>query len=231
MMVRALLIVLALSVVTGCGTASAPSPPAGVDELVIPTPSPDPDDFVARVDNRWFPLTPGTTWTYAVLDASGNHRLRVRVADRAREIAGVATTAVVSVERRRRTVDYYAQDRAGNVWWFGHIGPDAGTAVEPWLAGRDGAEAGVAMLATPRVGDGYRRAYLPGAVDQVAQIDSVTETAQTPSGAYDDVVLTTDTSPLDPGTTVHRSYAPGVGLVAERVVSGRYRTVELVSVG
>ncbi len=50
----------ALTVLTGCGSASVSSPPSGVDELVIPTPSPDPDDFVAAVDNPWFPLEPGT---------------------------------------------------------------------------------------------------------------------------------------------------------------------------
>ena len=29
------------------------SPPSGVDELKIPTPSPDPDDFVRGIDNPW----------------------------------------------------------------------------------------------------------------------------------------------------------------------------------
>ena len=56
-----------------------------------------------------------------------------------------------------QVVDYYAQDRHGNVWWFGREGV--------WRAGEDGAEAGLAMPATPRVGDGWRAAYDAGVVD------------------------------------------------------------------
>ena len=47
-------------VLTGCGSASEPSPPTGIDELVIPTPSIDPADFVDRVDSPWLPLAAGT---------------------------------------------------------------------------------------------------------------------------------------------------------------------------
>jgi hypothetical protein len=162
------------------------------------------------------------TWTYDVSDADGAHKRRVTVAGRLREIAGVATTVVVTVEEKRTHADYYAQDRAGNVWWFGRSGQ--------WLAGTDDAEAGVVMLAKPRVGDGYREAYLSDVVEDIATVESVTDTAVTPSGEYDGVVRIKHTSPLDPGTTAQRAYAPGVGLVSERVVSGKYRTVQLVAV-
>src|SRR4051794_12429612 len=99
MTVRALLVLAALAVLTGplagCGTASAPSPPTGVDGLVIPAPPPDPDDFVARVDNPWFPLPPGGSWTCDVADADGTHRMRVAVED-GPTIAGVPTTARIT---------------------------------------------------------------------------------------------------------------------------------------
>src|SRR3954451_22364579 len=99
MTVRALAVLGAIAVLTGpltgCGTASAPSPPTGVDGLVIPTPSPDPDDFVAEVDNPWLPLPPGRTWTYDVADADGTHRMTVTVED-GPTIAGVPTTARVA---------------------------------------------------------------------------------------------------------------------------------------
>ena len=52
------LLALALTL-TGCGAASEDYEVAGIDELVIPTPSPDPDDFVGHVDNPWFPLRAG----------------------------------------------------------------------------------------------------------------------------------------------------------------------------
>ena len=59
---------LSALLVSGCGAAGQANPteigPQGVDELVIPTPNPDRDDFVDVVDNPWLPLEPGTVWTY-----------------------------------------------------------------------------------------------------------------------------------------------------------------------
>ena len=63
---------LAAATLTACGTASDPSPPTGVDELTIPTPSLDPDDFVRRIDNPWLPLAAGATWTYQVTGSLGD---------------------------------------------------------------------------------------------------------------------------------------------------------------
>jgi hypothetical protein len=132
MWVRGVLLLSAvLLALAGCGTASEPSPPSGVDELVIPTPSPDPADFVAGVDNPWLPLEPGSTRTYDVSDARGHHTLTVTVAP-GPEIAGVATTAQVSREPGTVVTDWFAQDRDGNVWWFGREGE--------WRAGEDAAE-------------------------------------------------------------------------------------------
>ena len=220
--VRRTLAVLALGVatVTGCGSASPPSPPAGVDGLVVPTPSPDPADFGAGIDNPWFPVPGDAQWTYQVTDVDGAHRRQVAAHD-GREIAGIETTGLRTVEEGSTVTDYFAQDDAGNVWWFGREGV--------WQAGVDGAEAGVVMLARPRVGDGYRQARLAGTVDDRAQVLSVTDTVEGPMGEYDDVVLTRVTSPLRPGVTIERAYAPGVGLVEERVVGDEGSTVRLVA--
>lgn len=206
--VRALVVLALLAVLTGCGTASAPSPPAGVDELVVPTPSPDPADFVDRVDNPWFPLEPGTHRTYDVADAQGSHTLVVTV-EAGPTVAGVPTTARVSREPGSRVVDWYAQDDRGNVWWFGRAGE--------WAAGTDGAEAGLAMAATPRVGDGYRMAYAEGVVEDIAKVVSVA----------DDQIVVEQRSALRPGTSSELIYLRGTGLVTEQVVAGAYRVVRL----
>ena len=130
---RAVLTVLTALALTGCGSASDPSPPAGVDGLVIPTPSVDPDDFVTGVDNPWLPLPVGATWRYAL---SGTRPGDVTVTTlEGPDVEGVATTAVetqtVHARGRDTVSDFYAQDEAGNVWWFGRQGE--------WLAGQDGA--------------------------------------------------------------------------------------------
>ncbi len=204
---RALVALLTVGLLLGgCGSASQPSPASGVDALVVPTPSPDPDDFVTVVDNRWLPLPAGRAWTYDVSDIDGRHQLSVTVAD-GPEIAGVPTTARVSTEPGELTTDYFAQDVDGNVWWFGREGQ--------WRAGVDGAEAGLAMPASPRVGDGFRTAYLPGVVEDVATVVALDGTATVPAGSYDDLLVTRETTALQPGRSLDRRWAQGVGPVEE----------------
>jgi len=225
--VRRTLVVAALltTVLGGCGAGSVVVGTEGVDTLTIPTPSPEAADFDDVVDNPRLPLLPGSRWNYDVTDASGSHRLRVAVAAQPRSVDGVSTTVVVSRERGGTTRDFYAQDLDGNVWWFGR-GSTPGTS---WQAGTRGAEAGIAMLATPRVGDGYRRGYAPGVVDDVVQVDSITGSETVPAGTYDDLVAIGERSELDSGRSTDRSYAAGVGLVLETGVGVDYRSLRLLS--
>ena len=198
----------------GCGSASDPSPPTGVDGLVIPTPSVDPDDYVTGVDNPWLPLPVGATWEY---DVSGATPGTARVtAHEGPDIEGVATTAVrtaVAPEGRpaTATTDFYAQDDDGNVWWFGRLGQ--------WQAGADGAVAGLVMAADPRAGDGYRQALAEGVVDRRAEVLGVADARDVPAGEYDDLVTVEVTSPLT-GVTEQVAYAEGVGPVLLEVVEG-----------
>lgn len=204
----------------GCSSASSPpSAPAGVDELVVPTPSPDPDDFVAGVDNPWLPLAPGSTWTYEARGA-GAGTVTVTVEDGTDPVAGVETTAV------RRTaadgtevVDRFAQDERGNVWWFGRDGV--------WAAGEDGAQAGLAMPATPRVGDGWRAAYGEGVVDVRATVADVDGNVTTPAGRFAELVVIDTTDPLDPDASRRSYYARGTGLVEEVSLEGPSTVVQL----
>ncbi|GAA4734566.1 hypothetical protein GCM10023350_17770 [Nocardioides endophyticus] len=182
-----------------------------MDDLVVPTPTPDPDDFAGSIDNPWLPLSAGRTWTYDVVDVDGAHSLEVTVED-GPEIAGVATTAQVSTEDGETTTDWFAQDADGNVWWFGREGE--------WQAGSDSAEAGLAVPATPRVGDGFRTAYQPGVVEDVATVVALDGSATVPAASYDDLLVTRQVSSLEPGASVERSWARDVGLV-EQIEQGR----------
>ncbi|WP_156390993.1 MULTISPECIES: hypothetical protein [unclassified Nocardioides] len=201
------LVAVLVPVLGGCGSASVSSPPSGIDELTIPTPSPDPGDFVAGVDNPWLPLPAGRTWTYDVVDVVGGHRLTVAVAP-GPEVEGVATTARVSTESGTSTTDWFAQDADGNVWWFGREGE--------WTAGADGAEAGLAMPADPRVGDGYRLALQEGVVEDVATVTSLRGSATVPAGSYDDLLVTEVTSDLGASGPTEQYWSRGLGLVEEQ---------------
>ena len=197
---RSLVAALAVLALAGCGSASEPSDPAGVDALVIPTPDPDPADFVDHVDNPWFPLEPSTTRRYDGPSAS-SVSISTTV-EPGGEVDGVPTTVLVRTVRGEAPVrDHYAQDRAGNVWWFGRDGE--------WAAGVDGAEAGLLMPARPRVGDGYRTVLAPG-FDEVARVTAVGEAVVVPLGEYRDTVVLERTIG---GVTRQEVYARGIGLV------------------
>lgn len=209
----------------GCGSASAPSPPSGVDGLVVPTPSLSPADFVAQVDNPWLPLAPGATWTYRATTSAGEGTVEVSVLEDTREIEGVRATVVRTLATdpagaTRQSEAAYAQDDEGNVWQV--AGPS-------WAAGERGAQAGLAMPATPRVGDGYQRALAPGVVEDRARVVGLDAGVTVPYGGFTGLLETEDTTPLDTAVVLRRFYAEGVGLVQEEPVEGGDGILELVA--
>src|SRR5689334_23052951 len=117
------LTVLSALALTGCGADSERIETSGVDELEIPTPSADPDDFVGYVDNPYFPLPDDGEWVY---DNRGGGTTTVTVEPSNLVVGGLRVTWVQTVTEgdieTSTTVDYYAQDEDGNVWWVGRQG-------------------------------------------------------------------------------------------------------------
>src|SRR4030081_1259553 len=114
--------------------------------------------------NRWLPLKPGTQWVRDGTTLVGNrkvpHKVLSTVTDVIRVINGVKTVAVFdhsvdSGQVVQQSLDYFAQDKYGNIWDFGAATEqyETGrfvTVDEAWAAGVDGAKAGVLMPANPR---------------------------------------------------------------------------------
>ena len=250
------------AVIAGCGSggettssvSSAPSsamgggPGAASASSLAPVhgsyaPSIDPSNFVSTVDNRYFPLEPGTTFRYeGVAEDGATPQTDVQVVThRTRRIMGIPATVVqdtVSQNGRQveRTFDWYAQDRQGNVWYMGEDSREKHNgrfvrAGDSWTAGVDGAEPGIIMPGNPRPGDTYRQEYYPGhALDQARVLGSG-GAVTVPNGSYETTLLTDETAPkLDAGVHEHKYYVAGVGDVKEQTVTGNHEEIRLVSV-
>src|SRR4051812_33068797 len=79
---------------------------------------------VRTITNPYLPYTPGSRWVYRGSKDGVMQTDVVKATDRTRVIAGVRTTVVRDVATHHgrvleATTDYYAQDAAGNVWYFG----------------------------------------------------------------------------------------------------------------
>jgi hypothetical protein len=84
----------------------------------------DPSNFVTRIDNPYFQLTPGTTFIYEGQTAEGFEHDEFAVTHNTRVILGVACvevhdTVTTDGELTEDTLDWFAQDREGNIWYFG----------------------------------------------------------------------------------------------------------------
>ena len=84
----------------------------------------NPSDFISKVDNKYFVLEPGTKFTYENKTDEGLERIEVTVTNEVKKVMGVTVTVVrdkvwLNNELVEDTKDWYAQDKEGNVWYFG----------------------------------------------------------------------------------------------------------------
>jgi hypothetical protein len=219
--------------------ASAPRPagglPQGSERVTL-----DPADFTTRITNPYWPMRVGSRWVYRETDSEGTRqKVVVTVTPRTKLIAnGVRARVVRDVVTEKGvpvevTDDWYAQDRAGNVWYLGEATTEYedGRPVSTegsFEAGVDGAEAGVIMPARPRPGLRYRQEYYKGEAEDRARIVSLREQAEVPAGHYRRVLMTRDVNPLEPRVLEFKFYARGVGPVLALNVSGGSDREELV---
>ena len=205
------------------------------------TAHPGPAAFVRSVDNPWFPLVPGTTFVYRGVKDGEPTRDVVHVTSRVRVVDGVRCIAVTdrlyaSGRLAERTTDWYAQDRRGNVWYFGEATAEldrAGhvTSTEgSWLAGRNGAKAGIYMTARPTVGQSRLQEYYKGHAEDHFAVVSLRARVSVPYTTSNRALLTKEWTPLEPGTLDHKYYVRGIGNVKEVTVKGPLERSELVSV-
>jgi hypothetical protein len=124
------------------------------------------------------------------------------------------------------TFDYYAQDKSGNVWYFGEdvtnfIYDRDGNLISTnnssaWRAGVNGALPGYVMPASLAVGFNYYQEHAPAdsALDEGTTFEIVPN--MTVGGqTYTNVIKVLETTDLDQHARGFKYYAAGVGLIKE----------------
>jgi hypothetical protein len=215
----------------GTATAQAASAPS----------RPDPSRFVQNVDNPWFPLKPGTMFVYQGSKDGKKATDVVEVTDRTKVISGVRCVAVkdtlvLNGRVGEATTDWYAQDRQGNVWYFGErtaeydrrgkVTSREGT----WMDGVNGAEAGIYMFGDPRVGRSARQEYYPGHAEDHFTVLTHSASVTVPYGSFTHALKTREWTPLEPGVRDAKFYVKGLGEVKEVTVKGPLEVLKLVQV-
>jgi len=202
----------------------------------------DPADFTTDITNPYWPMKPGTRWTFRERTMDGSESQAViTVTNQTRTLANGITGRVVRDTLTaggsivEDTIDWYAQDKAGNLWYLGEdtaefAGGKVSSTGGSFEAGAGGAQPGIAVPAAPTPGLTYRQEYLKGEAEDNGEVLSVREQAQVPTGHYDDVLLTKDTSAIEGDALEYKLYAKGVGPVLVLTASGGDSREELVRV-
>ena len=235
------LVVLVATLVAGCSSSGEKAGASSEKAEKTYAPNIDPSNFVGEVDNKYFPLEPGTTFVYEGKDEEGFERIEVTVTNGTKRVMGVDCVVLrdrVWIDRKvvEYTFDWHAQDKEGNVWYFGENSREIenGEVVSTegsWEAGVDGAEPGILIKADPKVGETYRQEYYPGEAMDMGKVLSLDESATVPYGSFDHLLMTKDWNPLEPAAGVaHKYYAPGIGKIQEVYVEGPAEKVELIDV-
>jgi uncharacterized membrane protein YkoI len=194
----------------------------GKEETYNPTINPS--DFTSNVDNKYFSLTPGKKMVYESVTQDGKERIEVYVTNEKKTVMGVETVVVwdrvwLNGELIEDTRDWYAQDKEGNVWYFGE---DTAEIIDgkiinhdgAWEAGIDGAKPGIVMKANPVVGDSYRQEYYKGEAEDAAEVLSLGEKVETPYKTFNNCLKTYDYSYLDSSVQEYKYYCLEFGFVA-----------------
>jgi len=228
---------------------------AGANELrgrFAPGPGSVPDFGAAvftqptQIDNPILPLTVQAATTFLGRAGDETETIVIEVLDQTRIVLGVTCRVVrdrVFVDGLliEDTLDYFAQDDAGNLWYTGeavdnYTYDDMGNLLTidhegSWEAGLDVsgtgeiAEAGYVMLASPSVGDAYHQEFYADEAQDMAVVVSVDASVELENGeVVDDCIQILEWSPLAPAALEYKFYAPGVGLLLEEALHEESRT-------
>lgn len=200
------------------------------------------------IDNKWFPLKPGTkyttTGTVEAEEGPTERRVTHTVTGLTKVIDGVKTQVMWDRDYQdgalvESELAFFAQDKAGTVWLFGEYPEEFENdafigAPNTFIHGIAGSQAGIAMQSEPRVG---RPKYVQAHAASVGFLDcgGVYEenvALCVPTGCYGDVLVIDEHNPLEPNVGHQRKYySAGTGLVKVTAEGGvNQETLDLVQI-
>jgi hypothetical protein len=180
-----------------------------------------------QLTNKFFQYQVGTKYVFEGESPDGQERNEIVRISANKKIMGI-NVAVVSDKvwtngvLEENTRDWFAQDDFGNVWYLGeevdNFNPDGSLRDHEgsWEAGKNGAIAGIIMLADPKSGDSYQQEFAAGIAEDKAKVVAMGITVSVPLNTYLDCLKTKEWSDLEKGSIDYKYYAPGVGLVKEK---------------
>ncbi|WP_374969949.1 hypothetical protein [Terrabacter sp. BE26] len=204
-------------------------------------PTIEPSDFSADVTNPWFPLRPGTTYVYTGTKDDQPALDVVTVSRQTRKIDGVRTRVLqdrlfLGGVLEERTTDYYAQDRCGNVWYFGEdtaVLNSKGQVTDrsgSFHAGVGGAQPGVYLQRGPEIGRLFRQEWAKGQAEDRYRALTTAASVTVPYGTFRNALRTEERTDLEPGVVDNKYYVRGVGVVKELTVKNGTERLHLVDV-
>jgi hypothetical protein len=194
-------------------------------------PSIQPADFSASITNPYFSLPEGRQLTYMADTEDGLQETTVDIKG-TKIVAGVETriyakNVLLEGELVEEADEYYAQDKEGNVWIFGEetSNYEQGLLLDhegTWMAGMDGAQPGIAMKATPAIGDQYTIMYAPDVGKDIAEVLAIDTSITTAEASYDDCVKIYGHNSLDEESIDHEYYckSPAARVLAIDLFNG-----------
>jgi hypothetical protein len=191
-----------------------------------------------KIDNKYFPLKPGTTMIYNGTSDGDPTRDIFAVTNQTKEILGIPTRVIhddgyVKDKHEETTNDWFAQDDQGNVWYMGEFTTDLSNKKShegSWEAGVKGAKAGIIMEAVPKVGDTYNQEFSKGIAEDKGSVLSLNEKVSVPYGSFSNVLKTKDFSPLEPKIVENKYYAQNIGEIKALSVKGEQDEETLVQI-
>lgn len=174
--------------------------------------------------NRYWGLKPGRYVVLGNIEPEGAEYVLITVLKETEIVDGIKTRVIEEREFKNGGLveisrNFFAMAKeTGDVFYFGEDVADYKNGEitghgGQWRAGVDGARAGLYMPANPVVGMRYYMEIHPDVAMDRAEIFETGATVEAPKETFEQCLIVTESSPLEPDDDSYKRYAPGVGMI------------------